>query len=380
MNTLALRWLAAGVTLTLVSPGLPAQEAAADSRSRAPIVYAGADSPQKSRTGRAARTVAVSVSDDANDGTGGRRVEFRYPDRPDLAFSAEGVRDLGPQAAPFVFSSSEAAISEQDARAMTTTGAQLAPVTMASLRPNAIDRERAIDFAAPVRVPSGFSPVPEAGFREAGVASWYGPGFEGQPTASGEVFDPMALTGAHPTLPLPSLVEVTNTANGRRIVIRINDRGPFIGGRIVDVSQKVAGLLGFEEAGEAEVELRYIGPAGQSDGSRAVEVRPAPVAAAVPAATRPAQVVASSRTAYDSLGDTRSYYVQTGSFADIGNARTLAERIEAVASVTIVPARVNGADYFRVMAGPVEGKAAAEDLRDQLSRSGIAGGLVRPVE
>jgi rare lipoprotein A len=106
-----------------------------------------------------------------------------------------------------------------------------------------------------------YHPRAEPDYDRTGVASWYGMDFHGRKTANGEVYDRSALTAAHPTLPLPSYVTVTNLANGRTVLVRVNDRGPFKAGRIIDVSQHVAGLLGFERQGTAEVRVRYVGPA-----------------------------------------------------------------------------------------------------------------------
>lgn len=96
---------------------------------------------------------------------------------------------------------------------------------------------------------------------ETGIASWYGPGFAGRPTASGEIFDPSAMTAAHPDLPLGSEVVVVNLANGREAKLTINDRGPFIGGRVIDVSRAAARALGFYYDGLAEVRVELIAPA-----------------------------------------------------------------------------------------------------------------------
>lgn len=95
---------------------------------------------------------------------------------------------------------------------------------------------------------------------ETGIASWYGPGFAGRPTASGEIFDPAAMTAAHPELPLGSEVVVVNLANGRQATLTINDRGPFIGDRVIDVSRAAAKALGFYYDGLAEVRVELIAP------------------------------------------------------------------------------------------------------------------------
>lgn len=105
-----------------------------------------------------------------------------------------------------------------------------------------------------------YAPAHQPGYDETGEASWYGAAHQGKPTASGETFDLRRVSGAHKTLPLPSLVEVTNLANGRRLRVRINDRGPFAHGRILDVSQAAAEMLGFKAQGVARVRVRYVGP------------------------------------------------------------------------------------------------------------------------
>ena len=100
---------------------------------------------------------------------------------------------------------------------------------------------------------------------ERGLASWYGEAFHGQPTANGEIFDMDAMTAAHKTLPLPSLVQVINDRTGKEIVVRVNDRGPFEEGRIIDLSKQAASAIGIVEQGEAPVTVRYLGPAPAID-------------------------------------------------------------------------------------------------------------------
>lgn len=106
-----------------------------------------------------------------------------------------------------------------------------------------------------------YVPTDDPNYRAEGLASWYGDDFHGRMTANGEVFDLNAITAAHPTLPLPSYGRVTNLSNGRSIIVRINDRGPFHGDRIIDVSGRTAYLLGFRAAGTAWVRVEYVGRA-----------------------------------------------------------------------------------------------------------------------
>ncbi len=97
-------------------------------------------------------------------------------------------------------------------------------------------------------------------FRQRGLASWYGKRYHGQKTSSGETYDMYAMTAAHPTLPIPSYARVTNVGNGRSVVLRINDRGPFRSGRVIDVSYVAAHKLGFLQAGQAQVDVEAIIP------------------------------------------------------------------------------------------------------------------------
>jgi rare lipoprotein A len=103
-----------------------------------------------------------------------------------------------------------------------------------------------------------YYPKVDYGYRETGIASWYGPGFDGKQTANGEIYDQMALTAAHPTLPMPTMVRVTNLENGRSLRLRINDRGPFKNGRIIDLSYRAAQLLDVVEAGTAKVSVEVL--------------------------------------------------------------------------------------------------------------------------
>ncbi len=96
-------------------------------------------------------------------------------------------------------------------------------------------------------------------YREVGVASWYGVPFHGRKTANGEIYDMHGISAAHPTLPLPSLAKVTNLQNGRSIVVRVNDRGPFAKQRIIDLSRRAAWELGFKDQGTTDVEVVYMG-------------------------------------------------------------------------------------------------------------------------
>ncbi|MEM8771141.1 MAG: septal ring lytic transglycosylase RlpA family protein [Pseudomonadota bacterium] len=113
-----------------------------------------------------------------------------------------------------------------------------------------------------------YRPEEDPDYDRTGVASWYGRGFHGKATANGEIFNMNEMTAAHTTLPLPSLVEVENLENGRRTLVRVNDRGPFAKNRIIDLSRQAARTLGFEQQGLARVRVRYVGPAPLPGGPR----------------------------------------------------------------------------------------------------------------
>lgn len=106
-----------------------------------------------------------------------------------------------------------------------------------------------------------YHPKEEPGYEAVGIASWYGDAFHGKRTANGEIFDKTRLSAAHPTLPMPTLVEVRNLENGRTITVRVNDRGPFVSDRVIDLSHAAATALGFDKQGLARVHVRYLGRA-----------------------------------------------------------------------------------------------------------------------
>lgn len=106
-----------------------------------------------------------------------------------------------------------------------------------------------------------YVPQEDPNYRAAGRASWYGSDFHGRRTANGEIFSANAITAAHPTLPMPSYVRVTNQDNGRSLVVRVNDRGPYVAGRVIDLSHRAAAMLGYVNNGSANVAIEYVGPA-----------------------------------------------------------------------------------------------------------------------
>jgi peptidoglycan lytic transglycosylase len=254
-----------------------------------------------------------------------------------------------------------------------------------------------------------YYPSVDWGYDKTGIASWYGPDFDGKYTANGERFDMNALTAASPTLPMPSIVEVTNLDNGRSIQLRINDRGPYARNRILDVSRRAAQMLGFETAGTAHVRVRLLRPEtlqaellAQRNGGPDVEP-PTQVAAAEPVAAVSTQTLTSPAAATAPPPPTTAttaeaappvtprgptarlsliapaeaattgskMYIQAGAFSRLENAERLKARLTRFGAVNIDAARVNGASVYRVRIGPLATTQQADRTLSDVINSGV---------
>jgi peptidoglycan lytic transglycosylase len=244
-----------------------------------------------------------------------------------------------------------------------------------------------------------YYPAEDWNYDETGIASWYGAEFHGNRTADGEIFNANAVSAAHRTLPMPSIVEVTNLENGRSIQVRINDRGPFARGRIIDLSRRAAQLLGFEQAGTAKVRVKLLVPqsiqvaslAGRtgpdpqlgedrpraspvtkvaaealpgSPGGTAAPPPPSPIPSLPRAATAP-QPVSEQVTMVPVKPS--AIYIQAGAFASIDRAWRLKTRLERYGRVSISDATVSGLLLYRVRLGPVATVGEADALLDRVS-------------
>jgi rare lipoprotein A len=249
-----------------------------------------------------------------------------------------------------------------------------------------------------------YYPAEDFDYDETGIASWYGPQFHNRETANGETFDMNAVSAAHRTLPMPSFVRVTNLENGRSIVVRVNDRGPYAHGRILDLSRRSAQLLGFEQQGTAKVRVQIM-----PDESRAIALRlqnklpeddgrPAPDAAprvAVAAETlpppgskeRPKPVLAAAKVERGPLGqlgepdvdrqpivqqpvNKTNVYIQAGAFQRYDNANQVSARLSSLGKTQIQPAKVASGEVFRVRMGPLASVDEADKILDMVIRSG----------
>ncbi len=264
-----------------------------------------------------------------------------------------------------------------------------------------------------------YTPAEDWDYDETGIASWYGPDFHGKRTANGELYDMNQVTAAHKTLPMPCLVRVTNLDNGRQIIVRVNDRGPYARGRILDLSRRGAQLLGFERTGTAKVRVQIMARESQAladaarQGVLAVDMpgldpdQPPPLPSSTPSYTRsaggqlPPPAPATNQTpapATVAVVDEKTLmqqevpkptikgvdvagrfmpapqvaavqkvrpsgiYIQAGAFSVSENAERLQVKLNQVTKTEISPAMVGGREFYRVRIGPI----ATVDEADQL--------------
>ena len=184
---------------------------------------------------------------------------------------------------------------------------------------------------------------------ERGVASWYGPGFDKVKTSTGEIYDMHGMSAAHKTLPLPAYVRVTNLQNGRNVVVRVNDRGPFVGNRIIDLSYAAASRLDMLHNGTAMVEVRALDPGAQAQSSPVLAASPAPPIAGAP------------------------LFVQAGAFSDPANAERLAARLRggSYGRIFVRDDVIAGRRMYRVRIGPVAGVPEFDRIVAALDRAGV---------
>jgi len=271
--------------------------------------------------------------------------------------------------------------------------ALLLPIVFAACAPNDLTIKRNNQASGTYKVGKPYKvggawyhPKEDLTHVESGVASWYGPNFHGRTTANGEIFDRNALTAAHPTLQLPSVVRVTNLGNGRAAVVRVNDRGPFAGGRIIDLSEKAAAVLGFKAQGTAKVKIEVLGSDSEHlaqlaragadsdaldaymltrfgpDGTGDAEVQ---IAAAAPAQARSIPSTA-----------TRGIFVQAGAFSNRINADRLRSRLSQYGRTLVDAVDEAGNRLYRVRIGPFGSVDTAGTMLAKLVDDGHAGAQV----
>lgn len=245
-----------------------------------------------------------------------------------------------------------------------------------------------------------YTPVESYTYDQTGVASWYGPKFHGKRTANGEIFNQQALTAAHPTLQMPSLVKVTNLENGRSVVLRINDRGPFKRGRIIDVSKRGAELLGFKGQGTARVRVQVLPRESEAMAEAAMQGKPLELqyAAAKQATTsrnnqpRRAIMTASATSPTTTIQghsedgrfmpdpivtkqpvQDNNIYVQMGSFSNADNAHRYKNQVAYLGSANVFPTVIDGKQYNRVRIGPLANVTQADAILNKAIDDGYSG-------
>lgn len=230
--------------------------------------------------------------------------------------------------------------------------------------------------------------------KQRGHASWYGRQFHGNRTASGEIYDMLGMTAAHPTMELPSYARVTNLANGRSVIVRVNDRGPFLQDRIIDLSYAAAVKLGYASRGTAEVEVERITMAqiaagtwrrGEPTLAAAAPLVPSPAEPAAPGRTQLASIdprppVPSTPAALPPMNSAAPsgarWSVQLGTFAQLANAQALAAHAEVVLAVVAAdlpeaartPRVEREGERYRVLVGTLPDRAAARDWAQRVAQ------------
>jgi rare lipoprotein A len=266
-----------------------------------------------------------------------------------------------------------------------------------------------------------YYPAEDWTYNESGIASWYGEAFHGKNTANGETFDLNAITAAHRTLPLPTIVEVTNLDNGRTLQVRVNDRGPYARGRIIDLSRRSAQLLGFEGSGTAKVRVRILVPESiqaaslarrnGSDDKAVAALDAPPVPAPLPkvaaqplapppgvravAPPLPPSLPAPSPEQIPQLAAVAplpplpplpppvekvtvatvkpsQIFIQAGAFSRSDNANKVKSRIDQLGPVKVTGVRAQGIEMYRVRLGPIQTVEEADRLLAQVVGSGLA--------
>lgn len=214
-----------------------------------------------------------------------------------------------------------------------------------------------------------------------GVGSWYGEQFHNRRTANGEIFDMDAVSAAHKTLPLPSLVEVTNLDNGRKMVVRVNDRGPFVGDRVIDLSRAAADQLGYRRQGVARVRVRYVGPAPKS----AFDGRQFAGGSSLPAPRREAPREEAEPRWPDEPPPVRTqiipprqsgFKVQAAAFSSRENAERAVAQLKGAGAAIIEPLERVGGTLYRVTVPAGEDESQAWSLRERVVELGYSGATV----
>ncbi len=227
-----------------------------------------------------------------------------------------------------------------------------------------------------------YYPQEDYSYSEVGIASWYGEDFHAKKTANGENYDMNTLTAAHRTLPLPSIVKVTNLENGRSLVLRVNDRGPYAKNRIIDISKRGAQLLGFQTKGTAKVRVEIL-PEESKELKAALlgekytpSTPPVKIAASTSASSNPLQLVGAGAQNLNQPKVVKSYpkgswFVQAGAYSKKASAQNLSSQLEKFGDTNVYYVDVDGQKFYRVRVGPYAHEKEAEVALAKVRNFGI---------
>ena len=202
-----------------------------------------------------------------------------------------------------------------------------------------------------------YYPKENFSYKKIGIASWYGGVDHGKPTANGEMFDENLMTAAHKTLQLPSIVKVTNLENGRSVIVRVNDRGPFIGNRIIDLSRRAAAILGFEDKGTARVKMEVLTEESYAIKAATLKEKPAP-------------------KKKKSGAQQSKLYIQIGSFAKKKQAHEFVKQQNFTKGIRLFPSQSEHGTFYRVVLGSFQDRQYANNLLKKLKRMGYKGAFI----
>jgi len=211
-----------------------------------------------------------------------------------------------------------------------------------------------------------------AGYDQTGVASWYGRDFHGKKTANGETYNMNAMSAAHKTLPLPTMVRVTNLDNGRSIVVRVNDRGPFVKSRIIDLSYAAARALGYDRKGTARVRVQAL----SGTVAAATPAHPSVRSVRMPPPIRQIPISKSNGLATATNLPDNAVFVQVGAFSSYDNAARMKQRLRSFSPVIIQRKQLANSAIYRVRIGPLVAMPRVEQIVLSLQRAGFDQAIV----
>ena len=222
-----------------------------------------------------------------------------------------------------------------------------------------------------------YYPEEDYDYVETGTASWYGKDFHAKYTANGEIYDMNTLTAAHRTLPLPSIVRVTNLENGRSLILRVNDRGPFAKNRIIDVSKRASQLLGFQTQGTAKVKVEILEKESKALKAALTGTKSNSYASnytsnqVVSIPQKPVSIYTPQKGINNTGDNNGNIFIQVGSFSKQTMAEDLKRQLMNYGQIRIIPVDISGSTFYRVRVGPYTQKNEADKVLSKIKNAGL---------